>query len=287
MRRLFLLLRFYGILKLIYMKNLVLGRGLVGSELITFLKGKGEEVAILSRSGGHDLRNAEKYIGQFKWADRVWFVAWDIGVWKGGTTASYEAEILDSNLRLCQSIFRCLEKTGKPFLFTSSQAAPSSQMLTLGVTKRVGEMWSKLLGGHIARFWNVYGWEPVGERSHLIPDLIWKAMGEKKMTLMTNGEETRQFLYVRDCVEAIVHQFDIGQKLADVTSWEWVPVKAVAERIGAKLGAEIVLGKNPGKPSLHIPETHLASWSPRFSLDQGLNETIAQAQKAWNQRSSH
>jgi len=265
-------------------KNLVLGRGLIGSELRTFLEESGEEVKVLSRGDGHDLKNSEKYFDQFEWADRVWFVAWDVGVWKKNTTPAYEAEILDSNLQLCRSVFRTLERAGKQFLFVSSQAAPAPDIITLGVTKRVGELWTRVLGGHVARLWNVYGWEPVGEKSHLIPDLVWKGLQGKKIELMSNGEETRQFLYVRDCVEAFVHQFDIGQKHADVVSGEWVSVKEVAQLIGKKLGAEVVLGEKPGKPPLYSPRTPLESWKPRFSLDKGLDETIKSAKEAWNQK---
>ncbi len=254
-------------------KNLVLGSGFVGSHLAELLKEKNEEVVVLSRGSGHDLRKSEDYFDQFQWADRVWFVAWDIGAWKRDMAPAYEADILDSNLQLCHSVFRCLEKSGKPFLFVSSQSAPAPDMTTLGVTKRVGELWARILGGHIARLWNVYGWEPVGEKSHLIPDLVSKGM-QGKIVLMTNGEETRQFLYVRDCVEAFVHQFDIGQKQADVTSWEWVSVKDVAERIGKKLGAAVEFGLKPGKPSPYVPQTALEGWQPRFSLDEGLDETI-------------
>lgn len=262
-------------------KNLVLGKGLVGSHLADFLREKGEAVEVLSRSEGHDLKQAEKYFDKFAWADRVWFVAWEVGAWKKDTAPSYEAEILDANLRLCQSVFKCIARSRKPFLFTSSQAAISQDMITLAVTKRVGETWTRILGGHIARFWNVYGWEPVGEKSHLIPDIVFKGLQGGKITMMTSGEETRQFLYARDCAEAIVHQFDIGQKIADVTTGEWTPVREMARLIGEKLGVEVALGEKPGKPSMAAPQTFLASWKPRFSLSQGLDEVVKEA-KTWN-----
>ena len=260
-------------------KNLVLGKGLVGSQLAAYLRERGEAVEILSRGDGHDLRNAEKYLDKFRSADRVWFVAWDVGVWKKDTSAAYEAEILDSNLRLCQSIFHCLAETKTPFLFVSSQAAISDQMITLAVTKRVGELWTKILDGHIARFWNVYGWEAVGDKSHLIPDLVWKALHDGNITMMTNGDETRQFLYIRDAVEAITHQFDIGQKVADVTTGEWVPVKEMAQLVGEKLGANVTLGTKPGNPSMATPATFLDLWKPRFTLSKGLDEVINEARK--------
>ncbi|MBU2101573.1 NAD(P)-dependent oxidoreductase, partial [Patescibacteria group bacterium] len=195
----------------------------------------------------------------------------------------YEAEILASNLQLCCSVFGVLQKTKKPFLFVSSQAAPSSEMTVLGVTKRVGEMWTQILGGHVARLWNVYGWEPIGEKSHLIPDLVWKGLTTGKIELMSNGEEERQFLYVKDCVDALVHQFNTGQKHADVTSGKWVPVKEIANLIGKKLEAEVVLGSKPGRPPMYRPETPLKSWEPTFTLEQGIDEIINEA-KIWRQK---
>ena len=261
-------------------KNLVLGQGFVGSHLADLLKEKKEEVVVLSRGDGHDLTEAENYFDKFEWADRIWFVAWNVGVWKKDTAPAYEAEILDSNLRLCQSIFHCLERAKKPFLFVSSQATLAPDMITLGVAKRVGELWTRILGGHIARFWNVYGWESPGEKSHLIPDLIWKGLQGEKIEIMTNGEETRQFVYVRDAAEALLHQFDIGQKCADIVSGEWISVKEVAERIGKKLGTEVIFGSKPGKPSLATPGITLESWKPRIFLDEGLEATIQEAKNS-------
>ncbi len=264
-------------------KNLVLGAGLIGSALTALLAERGEAVKVLSRSGGCDLKQSEKYADDFMWADRVWFVAWEIGVWKQATDSAYEAGILDANLKLCQSVFRILGATKKPFLFVSSQAAIAPDMLVLGVTKRVGEMWTRILGGHIARLWNVYGWEPVGERSHLIPDLIVKGLRTGTINLMTSGEETRQFLHVRDCAEALWHQFEIGQKEADVTSGEWVPVKEVGDCLGKKLGVRTTYGAKSGKSSLFIPRIPLESWEPRLILEEGLEEVIGQA-RIWTQQ---
>ncbi len=264
-------------------KNLVLGAGLIGSHLAALLVELGEEVVILNKGGGYDLTQSEKYLDKFSWADRVWFVAWEVGVWKRDTPPEYESYIMDSNLQLCRSVFHVLQETKKPFLFVSSQAALAPDMLVLGVTKRVGEMWTRILGGHIARLWNVYGWEPVGERSHLVPDLIVKGLREGTIELMTSGEETRQFLHVRDCADALWHQFEIGQKEADVTSGEWVPVKKVAELIGKKLGVRTAYGAKPGKPSLFVPVTPLESWKPRLTLEDGIEEVIGHA-RIWIQQ---
>lgn len=261
------------------MKDLILGAGLIGTHLADLIKERGNDVRILSRGMGHDLKHAENYVDDFTWADRVWFVAWDTGVRKTEALAEYDMAVLDSNTELCRSVFGMLRKAGKPFLFVSSQAALSPDIFVLGTTKRLGETWARLLGGHISRFWNVYGWEPVGAKSHLVPDLVWRAMMEGPISLMSSGEETRQFLHVRDAVEALVYQFESGQKVADVTSGEWVRVKAMADRIGALTGAKVAAGQNAGKPSLAVPQTPLAGWKPRFTLDDGLREVLEHAKK--------
>jgi len=263
-------------------KNLILGGGFVSSNLRELLEEKGEEVVTLSRGDGKDLRKSEDYISDFEWADRVWFLAWDIGVWKKDKDNSYEIDILESNLQLCKSVFRVLEKVKKPFLFVSSHA--STEMIPLGVTKRVAEIWTKLLDGHVARLWNVYGWQPVGEKSHVIPDLVWKGLNGR-VELMSDGEEKRQFLHVRDCVEAFYHQLEIGQKYADITSFEWVLLKEVARLAGDKIGVEVSLGSKPGNPGLKSPEVPLGSWGPKISLDQGLDDVINKARK-W-QKENH
>ena len=56
--------------------------------------------------------------------------------------------------------------------------------------------------------------------------------------------------------------------------------KAKADRIGALTGAKGALGQNAGKPSLAVPQTPLAGWKPRLTLDEGLIEVIGHA-KQW------
>jgi len=259
------------------MKDLVLGAGLVGTHLAVLLKERGNDVRVLSRGMGHDLTRAENYNSDFIWAERVWFVAWDTGVRKADAPADYEMDVLEANTRLCQSVFGMLRQHKKPFLFVSSQAALSPDIFVLGTTKRLGETWARFLGGFVARFWNVYGWEPVGAKSHLVPDLVWKAMTEGSISLLSSGEETRQFLYVRDAVEALVYQFESGQKVADVTSGAWVSIKEMAQHISTLTSAKVITGENAGKPSLAIPQTPLVGWKPRFELNEGLQEVLESA----------
>ncbi len=64
-----------------------------------------------------------------------------------------------------------------------------------GVLKKIGENITKSLGGISVRFWNVYGIEEDMEKSHVITDFIIKGLNKKKIQMLTNGLEERDFLY--------------------------------------------------------------------------------------------
>src|SRR6266581_1573659 len=98
------------------MTNLVLGgSGTIGSALCRFLESKNEKVINLD----------EKNL----------------------------LTIIHNNTLLSEKIFSFLEKTKIPFMFASSQLAVSDT--PYGVTKLLGEEWTRLLAGQIVRFWNV------------------------------------------------------------------------------------------------------------------------------------
>merc|ERR1712078_80242 len=98
--------------------------------------------------------------------------------------------------------FRYLEQYKVPFIFASSQMSSMSYS-PYGVMKRVGELYTKSLGGLIVKFWNVYGIEKDIEKSHVITDFIRKGFETGKIEMMTDGTEKREFLYAEDCCEAL------------------------------------------------------------------------------------
>ena len=69
--------------------------------------------------------------------------------------------------------FGLIEKYKKPFVFASSQMSNMSYS-PYGVLKRVGELYTKSLGGLIVKFWNVYGIEKDMNKAHVITDFIRK-----------------------------------------------------------------------------------------------------------------
>ena len=98
--------------------------------------------------------------------------------------------------------FGYLEQYKVPFIFASSQMSNMSYS-PYGAMKRVGELYTKSLGGLIVKFWNVYGIEKDIEKSHVITDFIRKGFETGKIDMLTDGTEKREFLYAEDCCEAL------------------------------------------------------------------------------------
>lgn len=256
--------------------NLVIGsEGFVGTTFCRYLEARGERVIHfdLKRGSNEDARLARL---ELFGVDYIYFLAWEVG----GAKYLYRRDIqfvqLDSNLKLMLNVFPQLQESKIPFLFVSSQLAEEYDTV-YGATKRLGEVWTHLLNGVRVRLWNVYGaYEAPSERSHVVADFIWQALHEKEIRMMTNGEELRQFIFIDDVCSAfhqvLKHQLN---GVFDVSSFEWVPVKRVAEIIADLTGAKVIPGERPGSTPITPMRGKMPGWNAIVSLEAGLERTIA------------
>ena len=259
--------------------NIILGgEGLVGVALRRRLSALGERTVVHDIKSGFDLRSSvpPEYPGNAYY----WFLAWDVGGAKYIMAEGTQAEILRSNLRLCDMVFGWLHRRRARYTFTSTQMVNYPN--AYGITKGVGEYWTRLAGrGLIARLWNVYDAEEPSVRSHVIPDLVQQARGGE-IRLQTDGTERRQFLHAEDCAEGLIRQRESGQVLADITTGSWVPIGDVAQVIGRLMKARVHPGPAPGYESLIEPTHPLPGWSPGIGLEAGLTRVIdAMTEKGW------
>src|SRR5947207_1098916 len=187
----------------IMIRNLVVGsEGFVGKPFCTYLETAGEAVVRfdIKRSKNEDARAAQLPLNGI---DRVYFLAWDVGGAKYLYREDSQFRQLDWNLKLLLNVMPQLQAAGVPFLFVSSQLAEEYDTV-YGVTKRLGEVWTHLLEGVRVRLWNVYGpVEEPTERTHVVSDLVYQAMFNRKIELMTTGEEQRHFIHTDDVFSAI------------------------------------------------------------------------------------
>jgi nucleoside-diphosphate-sugar epimerase len=261
-------------------KNLVLGsEGFIGKEFCKYLESIGEVVVHF------DIKNGDKEDGRIaklnlEGIDRVYFLAWDVGGAKYLYKEGAQLHQLDWNLKLMMNIMPQLQEGKVPFLFISSQLAEEYDTV-YGVTKRLGEVWTRLLGGVFIRQWNIYGpMEEHTERSHVISDFVYQAVNTGEIKMITTGAEIRQFVHIDDVCRAWHAALSQNLKgIYDITSFEWVKILDVAEMIGKLTGAKVVPGTKIGSTPATPIKGKIPGWSTKVTLEEGLRRMVNFIQK--------
>lgn len=268
-------------------KNLVIGsEGFIGKSFCEFLEKKGESVTRfdIKRGVNEDAREAILPLDNI---DRIYFLAWDVGGAKYLYKEDAQLGQLEWNLRLLSNVMTQLEKSKKPFLFISSQLAEEHDTV-YGVTKRLGEVWSRIIGGVFIRQWNVYG--PIEEesiRSHVVADFVQQALTTGKINMMTTGQEKRQFIHIDDVCEAWYKALDEEHKgIHDVTSFEWVKIIDIANIIAEITGAKVIPGEKIGSTPITPIKGKIPGWSAKVDLKNGLRKTVENFKNKQDERNS-
>ena len=189
------------------MRITILGSsGQIGAYLTEYLRNKGHDVREFDMINDEDqdmtkIPNPELH-ARIATSEFVFFLAFDVGGSRYLKKYQHTFKFIDNNTRMMANAFGYLEQYKVPFIFASSQMSNMSYS-PYGAMKRVGELYTKSLGGLIVKFWNVYGIEKDIEKSHVITDFIRKGFETGKIEMMTDGTEKREFLYAEDCCEAL------------------------------------------------------------------------------------
>jgi nucleoside-diphosphate-sugar epimerase len=133
------------------------------------------------------------------------------------------------------------------------------------------------LGGIYVRLWNVYGYEKVDKRSHVITDFIEMALKDGEIKMLTEGKETRQFLYVEDCCEALFTLSELYNTIPrneelHVSSYVWTSIEDIARIISALCGCSYILGELMDNVQMSIQEepNMMAYWKPKTTISEGI-----------------
>ena len=189
------------------MRITILGSsGQIGAYLTEYLRDKGHDVREFDMINSEDqdmtkIPNPNLH-ARISTSEFVFFLAFDVGGSRYLKKYQHTFKFIDNNTRMMANAFGYLEQYKVPFIFASSQMSNMSYS-PYGVMKRVGELYTKSLGGLIVKFWNVYGIEKDMEKSHVITDFIRKGFETGKIEMLTDGTEKREFLYAEDCCEAL------------------------------------------------------------------------------------
>ena len=282
------------------MKILNLGSsGQIGAYLSEYLRGKGHEVIEFDKNHHHgqDMtqipnHNLDRAVRE---CDFCFFLAFDVGGSRYLKKYQHTFRFLDNNARLMTQTFGLLEKYNKPFVFASSQMSNMSYS-PYGVMKRVGELYTKSLGGKIVHFWNVYGIEKDMEKAHVITDFIKKGFETGDISMLTDGTEQREFLYAEDCceaLEAVMNNYDelTSEDNLHITSFKQTTILEIAEIIQflfEKLGRKVTVSTAESKDEVQKDKRNEADpyitkwWKPKTSIQDGVTNVFNDMRKIYD-----
>ena len=279
------------------MKVTILGSGgQIGAYLTEYLRKKDYEVLEFDIVNGlhHDMTeipNAELH-RQIMRSHFVFFLAFDVGGSHYLKKYQHTFKFIDNNARMMANVFGLLEKYDKPFVFASSQMSNMSYS-PYGVMKRVGELYTKSLGGLIVKFWNVYGIEKDMEKAHVITDFIRKGFETGIIDMMTDGTESREFLYAEDCcegLEAVMGNYDrlTSDDELHITTGNSTTILEIAQSIQklfSNIGKEVVIKPAESKDEVQKDAKNVSDpyiqkfWRSTTSVKEGLTKVFYEMKK--------
>ena len=244
----------------------------------------------IAKSKYEDLRKFrnKKLQGLIKKSAFIYFLAFDVGGSRYLNKYQNTFDFVSNNILLMQNTFALIKKYKKKFIFASSQMSNMNHS-NYGVLKSIGEKYTKILGGITVKFWNVYGIEKDLNKSHVITDFIIKALTKKKISMLTNGNEEREFLYAEDCcrgLEIMMQKFDkiIKQKdhidLTTFKSTKIIDIAKIIQDLLSKMNIKITIVPSKNKDTIQMNKKNKADkyflkfWKPQYSIRSGINEAL-------------
>jgi UDP-glucose 4-epimerase len=168
------------------------------------------------------------------------------------------------------------------------------------ITKMLGELYANFYHHHYGlqivktRFFNSYGpGEIPGQYRNVIPNFIFWALSGKPLPFTGTGEETRDFTYVMDIVDALLRagyfENAIGQEM-NIASGKETNILQMADHINSLTGNKAGISRAPAR-KWDTKKRLLASidrakeilgYEPKMEFDEGLQNTIQWFKDHWN-----
>ena len=274
------------------MRITILGSsGQIGAYLTEYLRDKGHDVREFDMVNGENqdmtkIPNPDLH-ALIATSEFVFFLAFDVGGSRYLKKYQHTFKFIDNNTRMMANAFGYLEQYKVPFIFASSQMSNMSYS-PYGTMKRVGELYTKSLGGLIVKFWNVYGIEKDMEKSHVITDFIRKGFETGVIDMMTDGTEAREFLYAEDCCEALEIIMGHYDKLSSddelhITTGNYTTILEIAriiQRLFSTIDKEVVITRSEcidevQKDARNKPDPYIQKfWRAKTSVKEGLSKVF-------------
>ena len=279
------------------MRITILGSsGQIGAYLTEYLTKKGHDVRSFDKNDGDQYDMTKIPIpdlhARISTSEFVFFLAFDVGGSRYLKKYQHTFKFIDNNTRMMANALKYLEQYKVPFVFASSQMSSMSYS-PYGVMKRVGELYTKSLGGLIVKFWNVYGIEKDHEKAHVITDFIHKGFETGVIDMLTDGTEQREFLYAEDCCEALEsvmehyteHNSDSELHITSFVSTTILEIGKIIQGLFKSQGKKITLHPAQAKDEVQKDARNEANpyikkwWKPKTSIEDGIEKIYEEMKK--------
>ena len=289
------------------------GSGFVGTNLVCTLVEQnylmGDEFEIIS-TGSHPIKRCDgvRYLGRslhgINWSE---IGEIDICVHMGAnndTTCHDEKDMFESNVLAGQVLFCRLADAGcKQFVYASSTAVygnvdvpfredgPTNPLNAYGRSKLEFDNWIQREHGDVnaigLRFCNIYGQLEAykGRRASMVTQLSKQIGFGGNPVLYKNGEQARDYIYVKDVVGAIIKAMDHqGSGVFNCAGGESVTFNRLTELILRALGVEREIeyidnpheGKYQNNTLCDISKMRdVLKYTPQYDISSGIEDYLS------------
>jgi UDP-glucose 4-epimerase len=171
---------------------------------------------------------------------------------------------------------------GLPQSFPTAETAPIDPRYPYALTKYLGEQivlhWSRVYGldALSLRLFNVFGprSRTSGAYGAVFGVFLAQLLAKKPLTIVGDGEQTRDFTFVADVVSAFMAAADskISGEIFNVGTGKAVSVNTLVRLLGA--GDVVYVPKRPGEPDCTMADigkiTTQLGWRSSVSIDAGV-----------------
>jgi len=190
---------------------------------------------------------------------------------------------------------------GIPDIYPTPEDTPIKPEYPYAHTKTVGEQyvmhWGELYDMPVVsmRFFNVYGvrHRTSGAYGAVFGVFLAQILNDKPLTIVGDGEQTRDFTYVTDIVDACYKAAvsSIEGEIFNVGSDNTYSINYLADLLGSK---KVYIPKRPGEPDSTYADISkikkMLGWKPKVSFEDGVKimlENIEQWREAplWDEAS--
>lgn len=289
------------------------GAGFIGSHLVDALLGEGDEIVVLDNFSTGRLENIKhlesrvevvecdlavsgSWTEKLEGVDHVFHLAALADIvpsiqqpevyFRANVDGTFNVLTASQKASTKRFIYAASSSSyGIPDFYPTSESAAIRPQYPYALTKHMGEElvmhWAKVyrLPALSLRFFNVYGprSRTTGTYGAVFGVFLAQKLAGKPFTIVGDGEQTRDFTYVKDVVRALIiaSESDQSGKAYNVGSGSTVSVNKLVELLG---GDRIHIPKRPGEPDCTYADNSRISkeigWEPQVTIEEGVMELL-------------